>query len=177
AGASALPRHRPQWKEHRGRTRPPKVAASVASLLPCLRRRPPRAPALAWRPPPSMAPKYRGERTRFGAALHSLEPRIGWRQHRASSRHLAEKGGNNRRTADAFDQNHSDILADFPQRGLVLRILHGEHAGQSFEERAGEDAREGVRLRTERRRRRHGRKRVGVPVEESIHRIAQAVGL
>jgi hypothetical protein len=33
-----------------------------------------------------MAPEYRGGRTRFGAALHSLEPRIGWRQHRAWSR-------------------------------------------------------------------------------------------
>src|SRR5947209_18569015 len=30
-----------------------------------------------------MAPEYRGGRTRFGAALHSLAPRIGWRQHRA----------------------------------------------------------------------------------------------
>src|SRR5262249_51757368 len=40
-----------------------------------------------------------------------------------------------------------------------------------------EDAREGVRLRTERRRRRHGRKRVGTPVEEGIHRVAQAIGL
>jgi hypothetical protein len=75
AGASARPRHRPRWKGNRDHTRPPKVAASVASSIPCLRRRPPRALAHGWRPLPSMAPRHRGGRTRFGAALRSLEPR------------------------------------------------------------------------------------------------------
>src|SRR6266478_868542 len=83
--ANSLTKKAP-YKGHRGHTRPPKVAASVASSIPCLRRRLPRALARASRPLPSMAPRYRGGRTRFGGAPRSLEPRIGWRQHRAWSR-------------------------------------------------------------------------------------------
>src|SRR5262249_35079334 len=91
--------------------------------------------------------------------------------------HLAEKGRYDGRGANTLDQNRTHILADLQQRGLVSRLRGGQHAGQSFEKRAGKNAREGVRLRAERSRRRRGRKRVGVPVEKSIHRIAQTVGL
>jgi hypothetical protein len=69
------------------------------------------------------------------------------------------------------------VPSHLQQRGFVSRVRRGQHAGQSFEERAGEDAREGVRLRAERRGWRGGGKGVGISVEKGIHRVAQTVGL
>jgi hypothetical protein len=62
---------------------------------------------------------------------------------------LTEKGRNDRRGADALDQNRAHVLTDLQQFGFVFLVGRGQHAGQSFEERAGENAGEGVRLRAE----------------------------
>jgi hypothetical protein len=59
--------------------------------------------------------------------------------------HLAEEGRYDRRSANALDQNRADILTHLQQGGFVSCARRGQHAGQSFEEPTGEDAREGVR--------------------------------
>jgi len=62
---------------------------------------------------------------------------------------LTEKSWNDGCCADALDQNRTHVLTDLQQCGFVFLVGRGQHAGQALEERTGENAGEGVRLRAE----------------------------